>query len=119
MEEDLAAQYVDSGVDFISGGGLHFWTSRSDGRNLVEEMKAKGYTFVDKLEDISTATGDKFLGLYDTRYYRYWYPQESAEAETHRQASASRQSSRQVIMILLFIVRLLSGSLIRPLFLFR
>ena len=65
LEEDLAAQYVDSGVDFISGGGLHFWTSRSDGRNLVEEMKAKGYTFVDKLEDISSAPGDKFLGLYD------------------------------------------------------
>ena len=28
-------------------------------------MKAKGYTFVDKLEDISSAPGDKFLGLYD------------------------------------------------------
>ena len=64
-EEGIAAQYVDSGVDFISGGGLHFWTERSDGRNLVEEMKAKGYTFVDKLEDIQGAKGSKFLGLYD------------------------------------------------------
>ena len=63
-EEGLAAQYVDSGVDFISGGGLQFWTSRSDGRNLVEEMKDKGYTFVDKLEDIRDARGDKFLGLF-------------------------------------------------------
>ena len=65
MEEELSAQYVDSGVDFISGGGLHFWIDRTDGRNLVEEMKAKGYTFVDKLEDIAGAEGDKFLGLYD------------------------------------------------------
>ena len=65
MEEELTAQYVNSGVDFISGGGLHFWTERSDGRNLVEEMKAKGYTFIDKLEDIAGAEGDKFLGLYD------------------------------------------------------
>ena len=64
-EEGLAAQYVDSGVDFISGGGTHFWNKRSDGRNLIEEMKAKGYTYVDKLEDISGAEGDKFLGLYD------------------------------------------------------
>ena len=63
-EEGIAAQYVDSNVDFISGGGLHFWTSRTDGRNLVEEMKAKGYTYVDKLEDIAGAEGDKFLGLY-------------------------------------------------------
>ena len=64
-EEGIAAQYVDSGVDFISGGGTHFWNQRSDGRNLIEEMKAKGYTFVDKLEDIAGAEGDRFLGLYD------------------------------------------------------
>ena len=64
-EESLAAQYVDSGVDFISGGGTHFWNQRSDGRNLIEEMKAKGYTYIDKLEDIAGAEGDKFLGLYD------------------------------------------------------
>ena len=64
-EEGIAAQYVDSGVDFISGGGVHFWTSRSDGRNLVEEMQAKGYTYVDKLEDVRGARGDRFLGLFD------------------------------------------------------
>ena len=64
-EEGLAAQYVGSNVDFISGGGLHFWTSReSDNRNLVEEMKALGYTYVDKLEDVAAAKGDKFLGLF-------------------------------------------------------
>ena len=64
-EEGLAAQYIDANVDFISGGGTHFWNQRSDGRNLIEEMKAKGYTYVDKLEDIADAEGDKFLGLYD------------------------------------------------------
>ncbi len=64
-EEGLAAQYVDANVDFISGGGSHFWNQRSDGRNLIEEMKAKGYTYVDKLEDIAAAEGEKFLGLYD------------------------------------------------------
>ena len=64
-EEGIAAQYVDANVDFISGGGTHFWNQRADGRNLIEEMKAKGYTYVDKLEDIAGAKGDKFLGLYD------------------------------------------------------
>ena len=64
-EEGIAAQIAESGVDFISGGGLHFWNDRTDGRNLIDEMKAKGYTFVDKLEDISGAAGGKFLGLYD------------------------------------------------------
>ena len=64
-EEGLALQYLDADVDFISGGGTHFWNQRSDGRNLIEEMKAKGYTFVDELEDIAGAEGDRFLGLYD------------------------------------------------------
>ena len=64
-EEGLAALYLDADVDFISGGGTHFWNQRSDGRNLIGEMQAKGYTFVDKLEDIADAPGDKFLGLYD------------------------------------------------------
>ena len=63
-EEGLSAQYVDANVDFISGGGTHFWNQRSDGRNLIEEMKAKGYTFVDKWQDIAGAQGSKFLGLY-------------------------------------------------------
>ena len=64
-EEYVASQFVGSGVDFISGGGTHFWNQRSDGRNLIEEMKAQGYTYVDKVEDIAGAQGDKFLGLYD------------------------------------------------------
>ena len=64
-EEGLAAQYVDANVDFISGGGTHFWNQRSDGRNLIEEMKAQGYTFVDKLENVAGAKGDKFLGLFE------------------------------------------------------
>ena len=64
-EEGIAAQYVGCGVDFLSGGGTHFWNQRSDGRDLIEEMKGLGYTFVDKLEDIAGAKGDKFLGLYD------------------------------------------------------
>ena len=63
-EEGIAAQYLDSGVDFISGGGLRFWTERSDGRNLVEEMKAKGYTYVDDPAKIADAEGDRFLGLF-------------------------------------------------------
>ena len=64
-EEGLTLQYLDANVDFISGGGTHFWNQRSDGRDLIAEMQAKGYTFVDKLEDIAGAKGDKFLGLYD------------------------------------------------------
>ena len=64
LEAEIAAQYVDSGVDFISGGGRQFWDEREDGRNLIEEMKAKGYTFVDNDEDLRNAKGERLLGLY-------------------------------------------------------
>ena len=44
--EQIAAQLVDSKVDvWIGAGGKHF-DRRSDGRNLLEEFRAKGYTLI-------------------------------------------------------------------------
>ena len=64
MEAELAAQYVGSGVDFILGGGRQFWDQREDGRNLINEMKALGYTFVEKREDLANVHEGKLLGLF-------------------------------------------------------
>ena len=66
FEADIAAQFVDSGVDFIVGGGREFWDGpgREDGRNLVAEMKAKGYNFVEKREDLAKVHEGKLLGLF-------------------------------------------------------
>ena len=63
-EEINAAQYVDSGVDFLTGGGLQFWQNREDGRDLVEEMKARGYTYVDNREDLNKVQSGRVLGLF-------------------------------------------------------
>ena len=63
-EAEIAAQFVDSGVDFIVGGGRKFWDEREDGRNLIEEMKAKGYNFVEKREDMADIHDGKLLGLF-------------------------------------------------------
>lgn len=63
-EAGIAAQYVDSGVDFLTGGGIKFWQDRADGRDLVQEMKDRGYTFVDKLEDLHKVKEGKLLGLF-------------------------------------------------------
>ena len=64
LEAEIAAQYVDSGVDFITGGGRKFWDQREDGRNLIEEMKAKGYTFVDTQEDLMEVEEGPLVGLF-------------------------------------------------------
>ena len=63
-EEVNAAQYVGSNVDFLTGGGIRFWQNRTDGRDLVQEMVAKGYTFVDNREDLNKVHEGRVLGLF-------------------------------------------------------
>jgi len=49
MHEDIAAQLIDSKVDFFAGGGRKFFSQRQDGRNLFEELVVQGY-HLDTLE---------------------------------------------------------------------
>lgn len=64
LEAEIAEQFVNSGVDFITGGGRQFWDQREDGRNLINEMKAKGYTFVDTQEDLMKVKKGPLVGLF-------------------------------------------------------
>ena len=44
-QDDLIADYVECGVDYITGGGLDWFTvNRKDGRDITKEMAAAGYT---------------------------------------------------------------------------
>lgn len=68
---------LGAGVDVLMGGISQYWTpfnatsnkqGRPDGRHLVAEMKAKGYSFVTDLLSLNAApvaAGTKMLGLYD------------------------------------------------------
>lgn len=62
-EEAIAAQYIDAGLDFLSGGGIQFWNKREDGRNLVEEIKAKGYDFAFTQEEMENSDADRIVAL--------------------------------------------------------
>ena len=43
-QEDLIADYVDCGVDYVAGGGLDwFTTKRTDGRDITVELSEAGY----------------------------------------------------------------------------
>ena len=42
--DEIIADYAESGVDYIAGGGLdYFGKSRKDARNIADEMAVKGY----------------------------------------------------------------------------
>ena len=68
---------LGAGVDVMMGGISYYWRpynasttprGRPDGRNLVAEMQAKGYTFVNDLASLNaapTAAGAKILALFD------------------------------------------------------
>ena len=44
-QDDLIADYVTCGVDYLSGGGLDWFTvKRKDNRDITREMAAAGYT---------------------------------------------------------------------------
>ncbi len=62
-EEAIAAQYIDAGLDFLSGGGIQFWNRREDGRNLVEEIQAKGYDFAFTREEMENSDADRIVAL--------------------------------------------------------
>ncbi len=55
--EEIALDFLDTEVDYFVGGGKKFFDRREDERNLIEELKQKGYTMENFLEhDFSKAT---------------------------------------------------------------
>ncbi|BCS48330.1 alkaline phosphatase [Aeromonas jandaei] len=88
LEADIAAQLVPGGagynsalkggVDVVLGGGSSFFLpkadkgKREDGRNLINEMKAKGYQFAGNLDELNKAEADKpLLGLFGASHMKY------------------------------------------------
>lgn len=54
--EDITADYLDCGVDFIAGGGMDYWrTKRTDGRDIFAEIGEKGYNTYETVEALKGA----------------------------------------------------------------
>lgn len=66
---------LGDGVDVLMGGGRNHFTpygasnttGRADGRNLLTELAAKGYTVAANKAEMNAATGKKFIGLYSSK----------------------------------------------------
>lgn len=56
-QEDLIADYVECGVDYLSGGGTDWFTDirRTDGRDIMVEMADAGYNVVTTEEELMQA----------------------------------------------------------------
>ena len=69
-QEDIVAQMAGSGVYFLSGGGTKFWRDREDGRDIAEEVKANGYTYVETKEDLMAVEEGPVIALMDSHELR-------------------------------------------------
>jgi alkaline phosphatase len=63
MYEAIASDFLKTDIDVFIGGGYKHFTEREDGRNLVAELKEKGYTVLQNLDKISSVKSGKLAGL--------------------------------------------------------
>lgn len=63
MMPEIATQFVESGVDVFIGGGIRHFNNREDQRNLLDELKLKGYQVYNDLDSIKTVKQGKLAGF--------------------------------------------------------
>jgi alkaline phosphatase len=94
---EIAEQQVYLDIDVVFGGGKRYLLpspagSRTDGENLVEVLKSRGYAFVENRTDMANFRGRKIWGLFadDAMLYEfdrpYLAPEQPSLAEETRKA---------------------------------
>lgn len=61
--EDIAADFLKTDIEVFIGGGYKHFTERKDGRNLVEELRDKGYRVEQNMDVIQNVSEGKLAGL--------------------------------------------------------
>ncbi len=63
LEDRIAEQYVEQDIDLFIGGGTSFFQNRRDGRDLVSELEAEGYTVALDMAELESITQGKVAAL--------------------------------------------------------
>lgn len=63
MYEEIAADFLKTDIDVFIGGGLAHFIGRKDKRNLLSELKEKGYTVENDITKIQKIKKGKLAGL--------------------------------------------------------
>ncbi len=61
--EEIAADFLNTDIEVIIGGGKQFFTNRKDKRNLLNELEVKGHKTFDRLEDAKDVKSGKLTIL--------------------------------------------------------
>lgn len=73
LQDQIAVQYLEKGIDVILGGGKSYWipasspgSGRKDERDLILEAKNLGYNIVSNLSELESVKSGKVLGLFSS-----------------------------------------------------
>jgi alkaline phosphatase len=61
--EDIAMDFLKTDIDVFIGGGLDHFSKRKDGRNLLDELKNKGYQVETEMKKIEKVKKGKLAGF--------------------------------------------------------
>jgi len=65
MNEAIAFDFLSSRVDVLIGGGMYAFKNRKDGKNLLTELRSRGYAVADCFNSLDTIQSKKFVILDD------------------------------------------------------
>lgn len=65
MGEEIAADLLNLEVDVVYGGGRDHFMKRADHRDLISELKNKGYQYIDQTTELKNVSSDKVIGLFN------------------------------------------------------
>ncbi len=61
--EEIALDFLKTDIDVFIGGGKNNFDNRKDGLNLIDELKKKGYTVTDSINDFKNLNTNKLAGF--------------------------------------------------------
>jgi alkaline phosphatase len=61
--EQIASDFLKTDIDVLIGGGYDHFTKREDNQNLIDQLKANGYTVTTTLDETINADAGKLAGF--------------------------------------------------------
>jgi alkaline phosphatase len=71
MQDEIAMDYLASGVTVCIGGGRKHFEKRADSLNLSEQLKDKGYQIAYSSDEVKQVTSGKLFGLLTDTFLPY------------------------------------------------